>query len=236
MLKHFAGDVTYSVLGWLDKNNDKLSEDYEKHLAGSSKKLISSFGKLPEDPKAAKGGRGKKGGGAATVSKSFLASLKKLLDALESTDAHFIRCIKPNNELRPNRLYGAFVLNQLKCSGTLEAVELMQKGYPSRIPYSSIHEKYKGFMPPCVQALPPSEFVEAIALAYGVQATDYQLGMYKIFMRAGRLPRGAQGRQHRRDGADHRQEDQEFQPQEEQGHRRAAAARGSGGGGSGCGR
>ena len=41
-------------------------------------------------------------------------------------------------------------------------------------------------MPDFVQALPPSEFVEAIALAFGVQREDYQLGMYKIFMRAGK--------------------------------------------------
>ena len=75
---------------------------------------------------------------------------------------------------------------QLKCSGTLEAVELMQKGYPSRIPYASIHERYKVFMPQFVQDLPPDEFVEAIALAFGVQREDYQLGMYKIFMRAGK--------------------------------------------------
>ena len=194
ILKHFAGDVTYSVLGWLDKNNDKLSEDYEKHLSLSSKELLKNhLAKKEEEepPKPAPGAKGgKKGGGkpkgAQTVSRAFLASLKKLLDALESTDAHFIRCIKPNNELKPNQLYGAFVLTQLKCSGTLEAVELMQRGYPSRIPYSSIHERYKSFMPDFVQALPPSEFVEAIALAFGVQKEDYQLGMYKIFMRSGK--------------------------------------------------
>jgi len=189
ILKHFAGDVTYSVLGWLDKNNDKLSEDYEKFLLSSSKALIKEcIAKKEEepDPKAKGGKGGGKPKGAQTVSRGFLASLKKLLDALESTDAHFIRCIKPNNELKPNQLYGAFVLTQLKCSGTLEAVELMQRGYPSRIPYASIHERYKSFMPDFVQALPPSEFVEAIALAFGVQREDYQLGMYKIFMRSGK--------------------------------------------------
>ena len=53
----------------------------------------------------------------------------------------------------------------IKATGTLEAVELMQRGYPSRIPYSAIHERYKVYMPPFVQELPPSEFVEAIALA-----------------------------------------------------------------------
>ena len=58
ILKHFAGEVTYSVLGWLDKNNDKLSEDYEKHLAGSSKALIKSFGKLPRTTAAARAARG----------------------------------------------------------------------------------------------------------------------------------------------------------------------------------
>jgi len=188
IMKHFAGDVTYSVLGWLDKNNDKLSEDYEKHIAASSKVLLSDHlaKKEEEEAKGAKGGGRGKPKGAQTVSRGFLASLKKLLDALESTDAHFIRCIKPNNELKPNQLYGAFVLTQLKCSGTLEAVELMQRGYPSRIPYSAIHERYKSFMPDFVQALPPSEFVEAIALAFGVAREDYQLGMYKIFMRAGK--------------------------------------------------
>ncbi|KOO21444.1 myosin-like protein [Chrysochromulina tobinii] len=189
VLKHFAGDVTYSVLGWLDKNNDKLSEDYEKFLTKSKKVLIRDFiAKKDEDAKGSKAGAGaaNKPQVQQTVSKGFLGSLKKLLDALESTDAHFIRCIKPNNELKPNLLYGAFVLTQLKCSGTLEAVELMQRGFPSRIPYASIHERYKSFMPDFVQALPPSEFVEAIALAYGLTKEDYQLGMYKIFMRSGK--------------------------------------------------
>ena len=191
ILKHFAGDVTYAVFNWLDKNNDKLSDDYEKHLTKSSKTLIKEH-LVKKEEEAAAGGKGGKGGGrgkpkgAQTVSRAFLASLKKLLDALESTEAHFIRCIKPNNELKPNLLYGAFVLTQLKCSGTLEAVELMQRGYPSRIPYSAIHERYKVYMPAFVQELPPSEFVEAIALAWGVQKEDYALGMYKIFMRAGK--------------------------------------------------
>ena len=122
---------------------DKLSEDYEKHLKASKKALVNTYLAKKEDEEASsKPGSKGKPKGAQTVSRAFLISLKKLLDALESTDAHFIRCIKPNNELKPNLLYGAFVLTQLKCSGTLEAVELMQRGYPSRIPYSAIHERY----------------------------------------------------------------------------------------------
>ena len=35
------------------------------------------------------------------------------------------------------------------------------------------------------QALRPSQFVEAIAMAFGLQEEDYQLGEHKIFLRSG---------------------------------------------------
>ena len=42
------------------------------------------------------------------------------------------------------------------------------------------------YMPDFVQKLEPSNFVEAIALAFGVTREDYQLGLHKIFLRAGK--------------------------------------------------
>ena len=192
-MKHFAGDVTYSVIGWLDKNNDKLSDDYEKHLTQSSKALIKEH-LVKQEPEDGGGGKGGKGGGrgrpkaAQTVGRSFLASLKKLLDALESTEAHFIRCIKPNNELKPNLLYGAFVLTQLKCSGTLGGVELMQRGYPSRIPYSAIHERLQGLHAAVCAGAAAERVRRGDRARMGRAARGLQLGMYKIFMRAARPP------------------------------------------------
>jgi len=198
----------------------------------SSKALVATQLARREEEEQAQGGGGRQRRGRAsqTVGRGFLASLKRLMEALEATEAHFIRCIKPNNELKPNLLYGAFVLSQLKCSGTLEAVELMQRGYPSRIPYEDIHARcaplmadltltltlalaltlllplplplplpltrYAPLMGDFVaelgaqvngpgQALRPSQFVEAIAMAFGLQEEDYQLGEHKIFLRSG---------------------------------------------------
>lgn len=199
VMRHFAGEVMYCVDGWLEKNNDKLSDDYEKIFATSSKELVASqLAKREEEPEP-EGSRTKqkKGKGTQTVSRGFLTSLRRLMEALETTEAHFIRCIKPNNELKPNLLYGAFVLSQLKCSGTLEAVELMQRGYPSRIPFEDIYSRYAPLMPDFVkelgsilngsgQELRPSQFVEAIAMAFGLEEADYQLGQYKIFLRSGK--------------------------------------------------
>ena len=45
-------------------------------------------------------------------------------------DAHFVRCIKPNPELVPQRLHGENVVNQLRMSGMLDAVRLIQAGHP----------------------------------------------------------------------------------------------------------
>ena len=52
-MKHFAGDVTYCVTGWLDKNNDKLSEDYEKYLANATKELARDHLSKKEEEESA---------------------------------------------------------------------------------------------------------------------------------------------------------------------------------------
>eukprot|EP00966_Prymnesium_polylepis_P305627 7062667-Prymnesium_polylepis.1 len=58
---------------------------------------------------------------------------------LQSTHAHFVRCIKPNLKLKPALLSPALVLGQLRASGTLEAVQLISASYPTRIPYEDIY-------------------------------------------------------------------------------------------------
>ena len=45
----------------------------------------------------------------------------------------------------------------------LDAVKLIQSGYPTRIPYADIHSKYKLHMPERVQLLSPAQFCEASA-------------------------------------------------------------------------
>ena len=47
----------------------------------------------------------------------------------------------------------------------LDAVKLIQSGYPTRIPYEDIYSKYKGHMPDRVQSLEPAQFCEVIAEA-----------------------------------------------------------------------
>ena len=69
------------------------------------------------------------------------------------------------------------MISQLRQSGMLDAVKLIQAGYPTRIPYESIHSRYKDIMPPEVGGLPPEQFCEVIAEVCGVGKSEYYLGV-----------------------------------------------------------
>jgi myosin-5 len=63
-----------------------------------------------------------------TVASQFRAQLRSLMDIINSTTPHFIRCIKPNAECAPNVIDKALVINQLKCGGVLEAARVSRLG------------------------------------------------------------------------------------------------------------
>ncbi len=45
------------------------------------------------------------------------------------------------------RFEGSIVLSQLHGAGTLSALALMQAGYPSRVPFAQLYERYAPLMP-----------------------------------------------------------------------------------------
>ena len=68
-------------------------------------------------------------------------------------------------------------------SGMLDAVKLIQSGYPTRIPYADIHSKYSAHMPERVQSLTPPQFCEVVAEVCDVGRKDYALGLERMFFR-----------------------------------------------------
>ena len=184
-MRHFAGNVCYMAAHFLDKNNDTLHTDFETALSASGSGLIAAMFK-PAEPKAGAGGARRKASAFNSVARRFMNDLDSLMVDLNSTYVHFVRCLKPNLQLQPQTMSPKLVLNQLRCSGTFEAVQLIAASYPSRIPYADIHGRYKEHMPDFVQALEPALFTEAVALACGVSEADYQLGLSKIFLRPGK--------------------------------------------------
>ena len=87
VVRHFAGDVCYFGEGFCEKNNDTLHTDFADALEKSSNKVIAALFK------SAEGGGKKKGSTFNSVSRRFINDLNTLMDDLNSTKAHFIRCI-----------------------------------------------------------------------------------------------------------------------------------------------
>ena len=156
-VRHFAGDVCYVGAGFCDKNNDTLHSDFVQLC------LASAHGILPKLFESEAGAR--KANTFNSVSRRFINDLNQLMVDLNSTRAHFIRCIKPNVTLAAFKFTPSLVLTQLRCSGTIDAVQLMAGAYPTRIPYESIYGRYASQMPDFVQKLEPPLFCEALALA-----------------------------------------------------------------------
>lgn len=69
--------------------------------------------------------------------------LYKLMQRLESTEPHFIRCIKPNALQLPNIFEQELVLQQLRCCGVLEVVRISRSGYPTRHSHDEFASRYR---------------------------------------------------------------------------------------------
>ena len=179
-IRHFAGDVCYVGANFSDKNNDTLHSDFVQLCSGSSLALLSALYTTEGDA----GGR--KANTFNSVSRRFINDLNALMVDLNSTKAHFVRCIKPNSQLAAFEFTASLCLTQLRCSGTIDAVQLMAGAYPTRIPYDSIYNRYAPQMPEFVRKLDPPLFCEALALALDIPSNSFALGRTKIFFKAGK--------------------------------------------------
>ena len=183
-VQHYAGPVTYSAGHFLDKNRDTLNPDLVSLVRSSeSLYLVSLSEHMGGTTKSLGPGANKKM--ASSVGSRFREQLKVLLDRLDASQLHFVRCIKPNSSQQPSRFDDALVLHQLKCCGILEVARIARAGYPTRYGHKEFAERYKLFLPEDHGS--PVENSVAILKLFGVDEDAYQVGKTKLFFRAGVL-------------------------------------------------
>merc|ERR1711974_326240 len=68
----------------------------------------------------------------SSIGSRFKLQLQSLMETLNSTEPHYIRCVKPNNLLKPSIFENANIMQQLRCGGVLEAIRISMAGYPTR--------------------------------------------------------------------------------------------------------
>jgi len=204
---HYAVDVTYESDGFIEKNRDTVPDEHMEVLRGSTNdflvELLDMAAQVRERDTAstmqkssAVAGPGKRPGAATarkpTLGGMFKSSLIELMTTINSTAAHYIRCIKPNDAKEAWKFEGPMVLSQLRACGVLETVRISCAGYPTRWTYAEFAMRYYMLVPSQLWTDEPREMANSILTrVFGASNADpsskYQLGLNKIFFRAGML-------------------------------------------------
>ncbi|GBM19276.1 Unconventional myosin-XV [Araneus ventricosus] len=190
-VKHYAGQVWYSVDGFLDKNRDTLRGVVVELLISSKLPMISKmFQELRDTAEAAKTISKSNGRFVTmkprtpTVGARFHDSLQSLVDQMAKCHPWFVRCIKPNNEKAPMKFDMLIVLEQLRYSGMLETISIRKTGYPIRMKFQQFAERYRCIVPGRLPRGSPSRDVCRVILDKIPGSKDqYQLGSSKVFLR-----------------------------------------------------
>eukprot|EP00035_Acanthoeca_spectabilis_P020591 m.433685 g.433685 ORF g.433685 m.433685 type:complete len:1351 (-) comp17608_c0_seq1:6494-10546(-) len=186
-VRHYAGEVVYSIDGWLFKNRDPLNDNVVSLLKESTsafmKTLWSTSAPVPQSARQR--------GALRTVAGIYVTQLKELMETLNNTTPNFVRCIKPNHVKKPGVIQPQLILDQLRCGGVLEGIRIVRKGFPNRIIYHDFRQRYQLLTPGAI----PKGFVDSVkAVEHMITALDldpneYRLGQTKIFFRTGVLSR-----------------------------------------------
>ncbi|KAL0486043.1 myosin heavy chain [Acrasis kona] len=117
-VKHYADTVTYDTSEFIDKNRDYIVAEQSNLLRTSSVHFILK--QIPTTSSAPTANNKNKNNNSGftfqSVASQFKSSLDQLMEKINSTQPHYIRCIKPNQQKKPNIFSKLLVLKQLKVS------------------------------------------------------------------------------------------------------------------------
>ncbi|KAG6509002.1 hypothetical protein ZIOFF_034385 [Zingiber officinale] len=178
-ISHYAGEVTYQADYFLDKNKDYVVAEHQDLLNASKCPFVSGlFPPLPEESS--------KSSKFSSIGSRFKLQLQSLMETLSSTEPFYIRCVKPNNVLKPAIFENSNVIQQLRCGGVLEAIRISCAGYPTRRTFYEFLLRF-GLLAPEVLEGNSDDKIACQKILDKMGLKGYQLGKSKVFLRAGQM-------------------------------------------------
>ncbi|MBZ3872843.1 Unconventional myosin-Vc [Sciurus carolinensis] len=199
IIQHFADKVEYKCEGFLEKNRDTVYDMLVETLRASKFRLCANFfqeNPIPSSPfgsmitvKSAKQViKSNSKHFRTTVGSKFRSSLYLLMETLNATTPHYVRCIKPNDEKLPFEFDSKRIVQQLRACGVLETIRISAQSYPSRWTYIEFYSRYGILMTQQELAFSDKKQVCKVVLHRLIQdSNQYQFGKTKIFFRAGQV-------------------------------------------------
>ncbi|KAI8639664.1 P-loop containing nucleoside triphosphate hydrolase protein [Parasitella parasitica] len=193
VVAHYAHDVQYEAEGFMDKNKDTVPEELLNLLQGSKNSFMCDMIQPPPSTPVVEQSPKKTMNQAKkpTLGSIFKLSLINLMDTICETNVHYIRCIKPNEAKDAWVFQPNIVLSQLRACGVLETIRISCAGYPTRWTFKDFSERYHALIDFArwdPKANSDSRAICSQILDKNIKDTDkYQVGLTKIFFRAGQL-------------------------------------------------
>ncbi|KAJ2706671.1 Myosin type-2 heavy chain 1 [Coemansia sp. IMI 203386] len=205
-IRHYAHDVSYEADGFIEKNKDTVPDEIQNVLRASTDSLLAAvLAPATEPDTQANGSQQQPSVGRISVRAArkptlgavFKHSLVSLMETIEATESHYIRCIKPNEAKQAWQWDAQMVLAQLRACGVLETIRISCAGYPSRLPIPDFIHRYRVLLPassdnlslmtPASSVADYRQLAERILNAAFSEQDRFQVGLTKVFFRAGML-------------------------------------------------
>lgn len=201
-ISHYAGVVVYDTDGFLEKNKDEIPRGASNLLESSKKSFVRHLGciikRAAEATKNVSSSRSAKK--RPTVGTQFSSQLADLRVRIGQTKPHYIKCLKPNQSLKPDEFDSTMVADQLQYAGVLEAIRVSRVGYAQRYTHSDFIDRYRCIVMERMCDVPKDENLDILlngitdmiqqetSLASPISSgtiseTDIQKGTTKIFLR-----------------------------------------------------
>lgn len=118
-IKHFAGNVNYTTADFQAKNSDTLSNEVIQAIQTTSNPLLQFLFPDEIDPNSRKR--------PPTAGSKLVGQCAKLVTQLLDSTPHYCRCIKSNDQKKPNIFEGDRVNHQVKYLNLLSSATLLPK-------------------------------------------------------------------------------------------------------------
>ncbi|KAJ1913513.1 Myosin type-2 heavy chain 1 [Tieghemiomyces parasiticus] len=189
---HYAHEVTYEADGFIEKNKDTVPDEIADVLRATGSpflaEVLAGSREVEEEPAARSPAARPRGGTKArTLGSVFKASLISLMATIGTTESHYIRCVKPNESKVAWAFDPQMVLSQLRACGVLETIRISCSGYPSRRLIPEFDERYHVLAPDGARGDDPRALARTILTRTLPETDKYQIGLTKVFFRAGQL-------------------------------------------------
>lgn len=134
IIKHYAGEVTYTVDGITDKNKDLLLKGLLNMFQGSQNQFVHSLfpNQVDQDNRRQ----------PPTAGDRIKTSANALVETLMKCQPSYIRTIKPNENKSPTEYNSPNVLHQIKYLGLQENVRIRRAGFAYRQSFEKFVDRF----------------------------------------------------------------------------------------------